>query len=69
MDSLKFKRVKEYLNAIYLDLSNWYQSIFVKHDTWDIHYLDSSLLSSFIQLELLLFSDDIQNIESELELF
>ena len=39
------------LEHILADLANWRNTIFVKKDTKDIHYLDSSLLSSCMQIE------------------
>jgi two-component system chemotaxis response regulator CheY len=53
------------------DLANWRNTIFVTRGTPDIHYLDSSLLSSCMQMDALLgekvatSSDD----DDELELF
>ncbi len=59
------------LEHILDDLSNWRNTIFVAKDTPDIHYLDSSLLSSCMQIDAILSekiasSDDD---EDELELF
>ncbi len=58
------------LEHILDDLSNWRNTIFIAKDTADIHYLDSSLLSSCMQIDAILSekiasSDD----EDELELF
>jgi len=52
------------------DLINWRNTIFISQSTGDIHYLDSSLLSSCMQIDAILSekvasSDD----EDELELF
>lgn len=53
------------------DLSNWRNTIFVTRGTADIHYLDSSLLSSCMQMDALL-SEKIatsNDDDDELELF
>lgn len=58
------------LEHILEDLINWRNTIFISQSTGDIHYLDSSLLSSCMQIDAILSekvasSDD----EDELELF
>jgi len=67
----KFKKITTYLLAIEQDLLNWNRSIFIDKNTKDIHYLDSSLLSSFIQLEMIVYEQDRDDEEEEdfLELF
>ncbi|MGM0622891.1 MAG: response regulator transcription factor [Campylobacterota bacterium] len=47
-----------FLEAIVYDLSSWIRSIFIDQDSLDIHYLDSSLFSSCLQLEMILNQDD-----------
>jgi len=50
------------------DLSNWRDTIFIKQDAKDIHYLDSSLLNSCLQIENILEDKEIDN-DNDLELF
>lgn len=58
------------LESIADDLRMWRQSIFVKQDTVDIHYLDASLLSSCLQIETDFGEQKDADPESdELELF
>lgn len=51
------------------DLANWRNTIFVAKNTNDIHYLDSSLLSSCMQIDALGSSKAADTDDSELELF
>jgi len=48
----KSTKIALYLNSIHSDLSAWRDAIFVSCSTKDIHYLDSSLFSSVLQMEL-----------------
>ncbi len=58
------------LSGICSDLVNWRDSIFINATTNDIHYLDSSLLSSCMQIESILTNTVIEDSqESDLELF
>ena len=56
------QKIKMFLDNILLDLKFWRHTIFVMQETEDIHYLDSSLFSSCLQMELSLtgvkFDDD-----------
>lgn len=58
------------LEHILSDLANWRNTIFVRKDTKDIHYLDSSLLSSCMQIEAIVSQKaaDVHD-DNELELF
>lgn len=56
-----------FLENIFQDLKNWKRAIFVDQDTKDIHYLDASLFSSCLQLELNLTQAESQ--EEEIEFF
>lgn len=51
------------------DLEGWRQNIFVLKEANDIHYLDSSLLSSCLQLQSLLGQKEIPDEEDDFELF
>ncbi|MDD3344293.1 MAG: hypothetical protein PHR87_12050 [Sulfurospirillaceae bacterium] len=56
------------LNAIVEDLVSWTHSVLQDRTAVDIHYLDASLLSSIIQLEML-FAPVQAEAEDELEFF
>lgn len=59
-----------YLASICMDLITWRTSIFVEKSARDIHYLDSSLFSSCLQLQLALSTNDTTiDDEDDLELF
>ena len=61
--------IKMFLEAIFYDLQNWREIIFEKQDTEDIHYLDSSLFSSCLQLELTLTGVKPDDNDDDLEFF
>ncbi|MBN2783034.1 MAG: hypothetical protein JXQ66_07330 [Campylobacterales bacterium] len=60
-----------YLNSIREDLAYWRKSVFIDQNAPNIHYLDSSLLSSCLQVESLLSNVDDAEVEdySDLEFF
>ena len=65
------KKIILFLTNIVEDLSSWRDVVFVSQSAIDIHYLDSSLLSVILQIELA-FSPETQDIDDddcELELF
>ncbi|HRF58237.1 MAG TPA: hypothetical protein PLV58_12645, partial [Campylobacterales bacterium] len=51
-DYSKWSRILMYAQNIKMDLANWRNKIFVEKSALDIHYLDSSLMSSCIQIQL-----------------
>jgi len=57
-----------YLDSIRVDLQEWRDKIFIQKSAGDIHYFDSSLFSSCIQLQLKLGGQNSED-EDELELF
>ncbi len=66
----KKKKILLLLDGITTDLVSWRNSIFIDKSAIDIHYLDSSLFSSCVQLELELSDSHISdNDEDILELF
>lgn len=69
-EEINWSRLLSSIQNIRFDLSSWRQMIFVDKNAVDIHYLDSSLLSSCIQAQL---GASKKNIEfqdvNELELF
>ena len=50
------------------DLSSWRKTIFIDQEANDIHYLDSSLLSSCLQIEMI-FEENTADSDEDLELF
>ncbi len=64
----KNKKITLFLNNMLTDLSSWRKTIFIEKSAIDIHYLDSSLLSSCLSAEMLI--NDTQNEdEGEIEFF
>ena len=55
------------LSGIVDDLRQWRHNIFITKEAKDIHYLDASLLSSCLQIEIEFFGGSLQ--EEELDLF
>ncbi len=58
-----------FLSSIADDLSSWYYNIFVQQNVVDIHYLDSSLLSSCLQMETTFNGSYEDTLGDDLELF
>lgn len=71
LEVIETKKISMLLNAILEDISKWRETIFVSKSTQDIHYLDSSLLSSSMQIENLMlnFTPAKDDDADELELF
>ena len=57
------------LQAISEDLVNWRETIFVKQESNDIHYLDASLLSSCLQIKMDFSEGEGEDESDDLELF
>ncbi|NCD13505.1 MAG: response regulator, partial [Epsilonproteobacteria bacterium] len=51
IDGEKSKRLSAMLLNLLHDLASWRENVFITQVARDIHYLDSSLLSSCIQIE------------------
>jgi two-component system chemotaxis response regulator CheY len=65
-------RVKKFVTlTLHLleDLQNWRHNIFIKQEANDIHYLDSSLLSSCLQIEGIFGTTAVEEEEGDLEFF
>lgn len=54
LDETKQRKTTMFLTNLLLDLSGWRKTIFVDQTARDIHYLDSSLFSAILQLELVI---------------
>ncbi len=71
-DQLNEKDVKKFTTlslSLLNDLSQWRENIFIKQDANDIHYLDSSLLSSCLQIEAIFEKEKFEEDEDDFELF
>lgn len=71
-EQMKEKEVKKFTTlSLHLlnDLSSWRENIFIKQEANDIHYLDSSLLSSCLQIEAIFEKEKIEEDEDDFELF
>jgi two-component system chemotaxis response regulator CheY len=71
-EQMQEKEVKKFTTLILLllnDLSTWRENIFIKQEANDIHYLDSSLLSSCLQIEAIFEKEKIEEDEDDFELF
>jgi YesN/AraC family two-component response regulator len=69
VDTKKAEIIKIFMKNIIDDLKSWRNTIFIMKDTQDIHYLDSSLFSSCLQMELSLTGVKADNDEDNFELF
>lgn len=67
-DDKKSQKLGLILRSIFADLQNWRKTVFVDQSTGDIHYLDSSLLSSCLQAELIFKNEELDE-SDDLELF
>lgn len=68
IDETKKKLLVKLLYGFISDLSTWQKSIFITKEAQDIHYLNSSLLSSALQIESILTGADMAE-EGEIEFF
>ncbi|WP_373073728.1 hypothetical protein [Sulfurimonas sp.] len=71
-EQMQEKEVKKFTTlSLHLlnDLSSWRENIFIKQEANDIHYLDSSLLSSCLQIEAIFEKEKIEEDEDDFELF
>ena len=72
LDQLTSKEVKKFTTLmlhLLHDLSTWRDNIFVKQEANDIHYLDSSLLSSALQIETIFANKEVEEDDDSFELF
>lgn len=58
VDPSKHRGFFLYMNSIREDLAYWRNNVFVEQNAIDVHYLDASLLSSTLQLEVLLSNEE-----------
>lgn len=66
------QKVSILIDSIKIDLSNWRINVFVSQIAENIHYLDSSLLSSCMQVEAVITAKEIEvadEDDNDLELF
>lgn len=71
LDEKEMKKIILLLRGIQSDLGEWRRVIFVTQNALDIHYLDSSLFSTCLQIELILSKEanEIESDEDDLILF
>ncbi|MCV6607642.1 MAG: PAS domain S-box protein [Campylobacterales bacterium] len=69
LDPSQQKKLGIFIGSLIQDLANWRRSIFVEQSALDIHYLDSSLFSTILQLEGAINVQEEIDEEDELELF
>lgn len=70
LDESTFKKMLLFLENITIDLSTWRDVVFIQQSARDIHYMDSSLFSSILQLELIFNDNQEHNDDSDdFELF
>ena len=62
-------KLSVFLSSMADDLAAWYYTVFVQQSTLDIHYLDSSLLSSCLQMEATFKGSFEDTLGDDLELF
>lgn len=66
----KTKKMILLLTNMISDLASWRKTIFIKQEANDIHYLDSSLLSSCLQIEMIFNENEVEDEDdNDLELF
>ena len=72
-ESFEDKEKKELLVSVLIilikDLESWIDTIFVKQDTDDIHYFDSSFANSIVELESLFLEQDFTSDDDDLDFF
>lgn len=69
MEDGKRKVLVKMLGLIHEDLKNWWESVFIRQDAQNIHYLDSSLFSSCLQVEMALEEKKVAEDDDDFELF
>ncbi len=71
LDEKKMKKIILLLGGIQSDLGDWRKLLFITQSALDIHYLDSSLFSTCLQIELMLSEEakEVQTAEEDLILF
>jgi len=68
VNAKKIGRLPTYLSNIRADLVNWRTTVFASQSAQDIHYLDSSLFSSCLQVQMDFNGTDAVE-EDELDIF
>ncbi len=69
LNEKNIKKIVVFLRTIKMDLKNWRVSIFELYNVPDIHYLDSSMLSSILQLEVIFTQVEIDDSDEDLDIF
>jgi hypothetical protein len=69
LDDTTHRKMILFLENIILDLASWRRIVFIEQSANDIHYMDSSLFSSILQLELVFNTDTQNEDDDDFELF
>ncbi len=69
LDEKRVKKLITLIISLVSDLSSWRDNLFIKQEANDIHYLDSSLLSSCLQIESIFAEEKASEDEDNLEFF
>jgi two-component system chemotaxis response regulator CheY len=69
IDEKKLAKLTLMLKSLHADLTQWRANIFVTKITQDIHYLDSSLISSCMQIDYIFKDVQVIDEDGDLELF
>ena len=69
LDTSKYEEFVMYTHSIVEDLALWRKSIFIDQQTDNIHYLDHSLFSTVLHIELLFSDETSTDIENDIEFF
>lgn len=71
LDDAKIRKIGLFLSNIMMDLASWRRIVFVEQSAKDIHYMDSSLFSAILQLELAIDEKEkaVESEEDDFELF
>lgn len=68
-DEKNIKKLITLILSFVSDLNSWRENIFIKQEANDIHYLDSSLLSSCLQIESIFQDENVEESDDDLEFF
>lgn len=69
LDENSVKKMTSLLGNVLADLSSWRKAIFIDQEAQDIHYLDASLLSSCLQIEMIFEDRKIEDDDNSIEFF
>ncbi len=68
-DASKRKHLYVLLSGLITDLQQWKESVFIKQEAQDVHYMDASFFTNIKQLEIILLGNDRGSGIEEIEFF